>query len=228
MSIKENLDRITEEIRDLERHSLTGEKVTLVAVTKNHGIPSITEAVSWGINNIGENRVQELVSKMDALKDTVKYHMIGSLQTNKVKYIYNRVSLIQSLDRMRLADEIEKRAANSDILVPCLVQVNIGEEETKEGLPFQQVEQFIYDLQEKKHIQIKGLMAILPESDDKVYLRNLFRKMFHLQESIKKEHYYNVSMDILSMGMSGDYQIAIEEGSNMVRIGTKIFGQREY
>lgn len=228
MSIQENLEHITQEIKELESRSLTGEEVTLIAVTKNHGVEAIQQAVKWGIQNIGENRVQELVSKMEILGDCTNYHLIGSLQTNKVKYIYDKVTLIQSLDRMKLAEEIEKRASATETIVPCLVQVNIGEEKSKEGLALSEVEQFIYDLQEKKHLSVKGLMTILPNSEDEVYLRSLFRKMFQLKETIKKEHYTNSSMDILSMGMSGDYKIAIEEGSNMVRIGTKIFGQREY
>ncbi|MDO5714948.1 MAG: YggS family pyridoxal phosphate-dependent enzyme [Tissierellia bacterium] len=228
MSIKDNLEIVLEEIEKAKSHSLTGEDVRLIAVSKNHSIKSILEAHRYGIKDIGENRVQELTSKMEELDVELNYHMIGSLQRNKVKYIYDKVELIHSLDRMRLAREIEKRASRDNLDVNCLVQINIGKEASKEGLDYSQVEQFIYDLESFDHVKIKGLMAILPYSEDEQYLRSLFRKMYKLYEKLKEEGYQNTTMNYLSMGMSGDYKLAIEEGSNMVRIGTKIFGARAY
>ena len=136
--------------------------------------------------------------------------------------------MIQSLDTLKLAKEIDKRAGSDGIEVNCLIQINIGNEEQKSGIAYEDTLKFIYNLMDFKHICIRGLMAIAPNTDDKQYLRRLFRKMFEMKEKIIKENISSVRMDYLSMGMSSDYQIAIEEGSNMVRIGTKIFGKRIY
>lgn len=228
MSVKDNLKFVMEEIEKAKRHSLTNEDVNLIAVTKNHETDVIKEAIDLGITDIGENRVQELKSKIDELGPIVNYHMIGNLQTNKVKYIYNRINMIQSLDTLKLAKEIDKRAGSDGIEVNCLIQINIGNEDQKSGIAYEDTLKFIYNLMDFKHISIRGLMAIAPNTDDKQYLRRLFRKMFEMKEKIIKENISSVRMDYLSMGMSSDYQIAIEEGSNMVRIGTKIFGKRIY
>lgn len=231
MSIKDNLMKLNEEVLELEKHSIANEKVNLIAVTKNHPVEKIKEAISCGVTDIGENRVQELKSKIEILEEDnieVRYHLIGNLQTNKVKYIYNKVSLIQSLDRIKLAREINKRALEDNININCLVQINIGQEESKFGIEYEDAERFIYDLQELNNIKIKGLMAIAPNTPDKNYLRSLFRKMFKLKNKLSEDNYENVNMKYLSMGMSSDYKIAIEEGSNMIRVGTKIFGKREY
>lgn len=228
MSIKDNLNYVLEEIEKAKHHSLTNEDVKLIAVTKNHSIDVIKEAVNLGVTDVGENKVQELTEKINGLGQIVNYHMIGNLQTNKVKYIYNKVSMIQSLDRIKLAEEIEKRASTKNIIVDCLIQINIGSESQKGGIEYDKTLQFIYNLLDFKHISIRGLMAIAPNTEDKKYLRSLFRKMFEMKERIAKENISSVRIDYLSMGMSSDYQIAIEEGSNMVRIGTKIFGQRIY
>lgn len=231
MSIKDNLMKLNEEVLELEKHSIANEKVNLIAVTKNHPVEKIKEAISCGVTDIGENRVQELKSKIEILEEDnieVRYHLIGNLQINKVKYIYNKVSLIQSLDRIKLAREINKRALEDNININCLVQINIGQEESKFGIEYEDAERFIYDLQELNNIKIKGLMAIAPNTPDKNYLRSLFRKMFKLKNKLSEDNYENVNMKYLSMGMSSDYKIAIEEGSNMIRVGTKIFGKREY
>lgn len=226
--MEENLKRVREEIEKSREHSVTGEEVKLIAVTKTHGVDAIEEAIKLGVTDIGENIVQELTEKMDIIGDKVRYHMIGNLQSNKVKYIYRDVALIHSLDRLSLAKEIEKRAEQTDHIVPCLVQVNIGDEASKGGLAYDGVLPFLESILDYEHIKVEGLMAIAPNVEDEAYLRKLFRKMFALKEDIEKRRYEGVHMNHLSMGMSNDFTIAIEEGANMVRVGSRIFGKRHY
>lgn len=222
MSIQENIEKA------LIRSGRKDHKVELIAVTKTVDIPRIQEAISCGIENIGENRVQELVKKIDAFGDKVQYHMIGYLQTNKVKNILGRVKLIHSLDRISLGNELNKRATMQDLVVDVLVQVNVAEEESKSGLKIQEVIPFIEEVLMLENIRIRGLMTIAPFTNDKALLRRIFRTMFNMKEDIIKMNYENLSMDYLSMGMTNDYEIAVEEGSNMVRVGTGIFGKRNY
>ncbi|WP_322627173.1 YggS family pyridoxal phosphate-dependent enzyme [Aedoeadaptatus coxii] len=226
--MEENLKRVREEIEKSREHSVTGEEVKLIAVTKTHGVDAIEEAIKLGVTDIGENKVQELSEKMDIIGDKVRYHMIGNLQSNKVKYIYRDVALIHSLDRLSLAKEIEKRAEQTDHIVPCLVQVNIGDEASKGGLAYDGVLPFLESILDYEHIKVEGLMAIAPNVEDEAYLRKLFRKMFALKEDIERRRYEGVHMNHLSMGMSNDFTIAIEEGANMVRVGSRIFGKRHY
>lgn len=150
------------------------------------------------------------------------------MQTNKVKYIYNKVKLIQSLDRVKLAKEINKRAKKDGIHVDVLVQINIGEEDSKSGIRYEETEKFIYELLEYENINVKGLMAIAPNTEDELLLRKLFEKMDIMFENISDKHYEGVEMKYLSMGMSHDFKLAIEEGSNMIRVGSKLFGNRNY
>lgn len=226
--MEENLKRVREEIEKSREHSVTGEEVKLIAVTKTYGVDAIEEAIKLGVTDIGENKVQELTEKMDIIGDKVRYHMIGNLQSNKVKYIYRDVALIHSLDRLSLAKEIEKRAEQTDHIVPCLVQVNIGDEASKGGLAYDGVLPFLESILDYEHIKVEGLMAIAPNVEDEAYLRKLFRKMFALKEDIERRRYEGVHMNHLSMGMSNDFTIAIEEGANMVRVGSRIFGKRHY
>ena len=226
--MEENLKRVREEIEKSREHSVTGEEVKLIAVTKTHGVDAIEEAIKLGVTDIGENKVQELTEKMDIIGDKVRYHMIGNLQSNKVKYIYRDVALIHSLDCLSLAKEIEKRAEQTDHIVPCLVQVNIGDEASKGGLAYDGVLPFLESILDYEHIKVEGLMAIAPNVEDEAYLRKLFRKMFALKEDIERRRYEGVHMNHLSMGMSNDFTIAIEEGANMVRVGSRIFGKRHY
>ncbi|MDO5037979.1 MAG: YggS family pyridoxal phosphate-dependent enzyme [Tissierellia bacterium] len=226
--LKENLQDVLERIDRASARSISGEKVQLIAVTKTHGLDLINEAISYGVTDIGENKVQELERKKDGLISKVNLHMIGNLQSNKVKYIYKDICLIHSLDRKSLAKEIQKRASQDNIKVHCLVQVNIGREETKGGLAYEKVLPFIESMMDYDHIKIDGLMAMAPHIDDEKALRAYFRKMFDLKELVAKEKFDGVDMTYLSMGMSNDYELAIEEGSNMVRIGSDIFGKRDY
>lgn len=191
-------------------------------------IDRIKEAIEVGITSIGENRTQELEEKFNVLAGKVDFHMIGHLQTNKVKNIIGKTKLIHSLDRISLAEELNKRSMKNNIITDVLIQVNVAEEESKYGLRLNEVLYFIEDILEFTNIRVRGLMTIAPYTDDKALLRKVFRSLFKLSEDIKNRRYDAVSMDYLSMGMSNDFEIAIEEGSNMVRIGSSIFGKRNY
>lgn len=228
MDIKRNLEDVLRKIEIAEKKSISGEKVELIAVTKTHGIDIIKEAIELGVTDIGENKVQEFTTKYEKLGNDVNFHMIGTLQSNKVKYIYDKAKLIHSLDRMSLAKEIEKKAQASNIIVNCLVQVNISNEESKGGVSFSETEKFIEELLDFKNLKIVGLMGIAKNTDDLSEIRSSFRRLYNLKEKIKNQNIEELEMKYLSMGMSSDFEMAIEEGSNMVRIGSSIFGKRDY
>lgn len=216
-----NIERIIDET--------TKNGVQLIAVTKTVDIDRINDAIDCGICHIGENKVQELLSKYDFLKkDNLSIHFIGKLQTNKVKYIIDKVSLIHSVDSLKLAQTIDKHAKTINKIQDILVQINISGEQTKSGIDPADIEMFLMQLSKLSNIKVRGLMCIpSPEvvfGENSVYFNNMY-KMF---VDIKDKKLDNISMDILSMGMSNDYQTAIKCGSNMVRIGTKIFGKRNY
>jgi len=228
ISIKENLEHVNENITNALRRSGRNDSVQLIAVSKTVDTDRIREAISYGVTDIGENKVQELDSKISELGDIVNFHMIGTLQTNKVKYIIDRVKLIHSLDRISLAKELDKRAKQKNIVIDTLIQVNVAKEETKSGFSVEEVIPFIEKAITLDNIKIRGLMTIAPNSEDTNLLRNVFRTLYELKEDIKGRNYKEVNMDFLSMGMTHDYEIAIEEGSNMIRVGTGIFGKRNY
>ena len=219
--IKENLDYIKKRIQ-----VNTKEDVLLLAVTKTVEIDKINYAVENGITDIAENKPQELVKRYEVLKDKVNYHLIGTLQTNKVKYIIDNVSMIHSLDRISLCEEIQKRAKNK---IKCLVQVNISKEDSKHGLFKEEVIPFIIKVsKDYPKIKIMGLMTMAPFFEDNEKTRDVFRDLKNLSIDIKNLNIENVEMKYLSMGMSNDYEIALQEGANIVRIGTAIFGKRNY
>ncbi|WP_165920304.1 YggS family pyridoxal phosphate-dependent enzyme [Tissierella praeacuta] len=229
MSIQGNISIIQENIeKALNRAGREGEKVELIAVTKTVDVDRINGAIGTGISDIGENKVQELEKKYDIIGDKVNYHMIGHLQTNKVKNIIGKTKLVHSLDRISLAKELDKRSRSNDIVTDVLIQVNVAEEESKFGLEVDKVLYFIEEILDFKNIKIRGLMTIAPYTTDTMLLRNVFRTLFNLKENIINRNYNNLSMDYLSMGMTNDYELAIEEGSNIVRIGSAIFGKRNY
>ena len=235
LDLKDNLKKLYEDIEIAKDKSNFNRDVKLIAVSKTHPVEMIDEFNKLGVKDFGENKVQELVSKIEDKRieesfknNELNFHLIGNLQTNKVKYIYNKVKLIQSLDRIKLAKEIDKRAKNDDIIVDCLVQINIGDEDSKFGINYDETEDFIYELLEYKNIKIKGLMAIAPNTEDEFLLRKLFEKMNNKFEEISSKAYEGVEMKYLSMGMSHDFKLAIEEGSNMIRVGSKLFGNRNY
>lgn len=204
------------------------EEITLVAVTKTYPPEVINEAISQGVADIGENKVQEILEKYDSVKP-VRWHLIGHLQSNKVKYIIDKVCMIHSVDSIRLMDEIERQAElrsveNMDILI----QVNISGEESKFGINPEELEEFFDHAEELKHVKIRGLMTILPKDCDNVTKKLLFCNINKIFLDNKHKTYHNISMDVLSMGMSGDFETAVECGSTMVRVGSKIFGERNY
>lgn len=202
------------------------EDITIIAVTKTVDTDRITKAIDCGLTELGENRVQELCDKYNIIDKKCSWHLIGHLQTNKVKYIMDKVSLIHSLDRLELAREIQNRAQKLERIAEVLVQVNIAEEESKFGMCKEQVMEFIKTVSIFPNIRIKGLMTIAPLAENPEDIRWVFREAKKLLIDIKAENIDNISMDYLSMGMSGDFETAIEEGSNVVRVGTAIFGKR--
>ena len=193
----------------------------LVAVSKTKSNEEIIEVYNLGIRDFGENYVQELISKMDSLPSDIKWHMIGHLQTNKVKDLIKRnIFLIESVDSLKVAKEINKEAIKNNKIINILIEVNIANESNKTGCSLFELDSLINEVRNLSNINLLGLMAIAPHTDDIDLIRKLFRKM----NELKKEY----NLKLLSMGMSNDYKIAVEEGSNIVRIGTKIFGERNY
>lgn len=229
-TIRENLESIKLNIKESANNvNRSCEEITLLAVTKTVDVDKILESIEYGVTDIGENKPQELARKYDIIGDKVRWHLIGTLQTNKVKYIIDKVHMIHSLDRESLCEEIQKRAEKIDKIIDCLVQVNISKEDTKHGLYVEEVIDFIQNISKKyANIRVKGLMTMAPFSEDEDKVRSVFKSLKNLSLDIQKLNIPNVSMKYLSMGMSNDYKIAIEEGSNIVRVGTSIYGERNY
>ena len=229
MSIKSNIEYIQElKGKAAVKSGRKPEDVLLVAVTKLHGPDEMNEAIDAGITDIGENKVQEILDKYDRVKP-VRWHLIGHLQTNKVKYIIDKVSMIHSVDSMKLAKEIDKRAAQHDLVMDILVQVNSAEEESKFGITTAETDQLIADIAEQcPNIRIKGLMCIAPFEDDPEDVREYFAEVKKLYDKYVNNKTDRVDFEYLSMGMTHDFSVAIEEGSNLIRVGTAIFGYRDY
>lgn len=227
--IKDNLNEVKDRIAQAAiRSGRQPEDITLVAVTKTLSLEVINAAMALGITDIGENKVQEVMDKYDHVLNEPKWHLIGHLQTNKVKYIVDKVSLIHSVDSLRLAEEISKRSEKAERIMDILIQINVAEEATKFGIQRDEVFELVESISELPNLRIKGLMTIAPNTDDLNALRIYFAEMKDIFETLKKTMYNKTDMTYLSMGMSNDYEIAIEEGANMVRIGTGIFGARDY
>lgn len=218
MSVEENI---------IEVKTTIPKDVTLIAVSKTKPIEAIEGAYRIGIRDFGENKVQELVDKYDKLPKDIRWHLIGHLQRNKVKYIVGKVHLIHSLDGIKLLDEIERQYKASDITAQALIQINIGKEESKTGVYLENLEELLEACEGCNHLKIKGLMAIIPQGSEE-RCRDYFKQMKNIFNEIKKRKFNNIAMEVLSMGMTSDYEIAVEEGSNMVRIGSGIFGKRNY
>ena len=229
MSIKSNIEYIQElKGKAAVKSGRKPEDVLLVAVTKLHGPDEMNEAIDAGITDIGENKVQEILDKYDRVKP-VRWHLIGHLQTNKVKYIIDKVSMIHSVDSMKLAKEIDKRAAQHDLVMDILVQVNSAEEESKFGITTAETDQLIADIAEQcPNIRIKGLMCIAPFEDDPEDVREYFAEVKKIYDKYVNNKTDRVDFEYLSMGMTHDFSVAIEEGSNLIRVGTAIFGYRDY
>ena len=227
--LKENLEQVETRISEAcKRSGRKREEVTLIAVSKTKPIEVLQEAYDLGTRVFGENKVQELDHKIPALPEDISWHMIGHLQRNKVKYIVGKVSLIHSVDSLRLAEEINKEAIKKDVIVPILIEVNAAEEESKFGVRINETIDLVKQVSKLPNVSIKGLMTIAPYVVDSEDNRRFFRKIKDLSVDIANENIDNVSMEILSMGMTGDFEVAIEEGATMVRVGTGIFGERDY
>ncbi|MDD6193697.1 MAG: YggS family pyridoxal phosphate-dependent enzyme [Lachnospiraceae bacterium] len=227
--LKENLQQVEKNIQmACERAGRDRSEVTLIAVSKTKPVKDLMEIYDAGIRTFGENKVQEMCDKMEEMPADVKWHMIGHLQRNKVKYIVDKVALIHSVDSFRLAEEINIQAKKRGIVVPILVEVNIAEEETKYGVTREDAIELVKQIATLDGLHIKGLMTIAPYVVDSEENRPFFRKIKDLSVDIMKQNIDNVCMDVISMGMTGDYQVAIEEGATMVRVGTGIFGKRDY
>ena len=227
--IKENLISVENEIREAcMRAGRRSEDVTLIAVSKTKPVSDLEEAYALGVRVFGENKVQELADKYEVLPKDIEWHMIGHLQRNKVKYIIDKVALIHSVDSLRLAETIEKEAAKRNITVNILIEVNVAREESKFGLMPEELEEFIAKISDFSHIRVKGLMTIAPFVADSEENRVIFQRLHKLSVDIETKNVDNITMRVLSMGMTNDYAVAIEEGATMVRVGTGIFGARSY
>ena len=226
--IKEQYLKTKEQVEQAQAKSPYGQDVCLVAVSKTHPIPDLMEAYEAGARDFGENKVQELTEKIPQMPSDVRWHMIGHLQRNKVKYIVGKVFLIHSVDSLRLAEEIDKESQKAGVISDILIQVNISHEETKFGSDKEEAIQLVREASKLSNIRIKGLMTIAPYTLDAEENRAYFSALKNLSIDIKALNIDNISMDFLSMGMSGDFIVAIEEGANLVRVGTNIFGARDY
>ena len=204
------------------------EDILSLAVSKTIDVPRIKQAVDCGLKELGENRVQEILEKYDTMGKDVCWHLIGHLQTNKVKYIINKVKMIHSVESIKLAEEIDKRAKQSNVIMDILVEVNIADEQSKFGVTPKETLSFIKNIAFLDNIRIKGLMTVAPFVDNPEENRDCFRRMRQLLVDINAEKIDNVNMNVLSMGMSNDFEVAIEEGATIVRVGTNIFGKRVY
>lgn len=229
-TIKSNMDIIKNRIENsCEIANRKKEDVKLIVVTKTVDVDVVKEAINCGATDVGENKPQELARKFDEIGDKVRWHLIGSLQTNKVKYIIDKVYMIHSIDRLSLCEEIQKRAEKIEKQVNCLIQVNISKEESKHGILEEDAIDFIKDIAKNyPNIRVKGLMTMAPNTEDKELVRSVFRSLKDLSIKIHNENIKGVSMNELSMGMSNDFEIAVQQGATFVRVGTSIFGQRNY
>ena len=227
--LKENLANVEKNIEQACKNAgRSRDEVTLIAVSKTKPVEMLQEIYDENIRDFGENKVQELCSKMEQLPSDIRWHMIGHLQRNKVKYIVGKVELIHSVDTYRLAEEINIQAKKQNVIVPILVEVNIAHEESKFGISAEDAILLVEEICKLENIRIKGLMTIAPYVENPEDNRLYFRKIKQLSVDITNKNIDNVFMEILSMGMTGDYMVAIEEGATMVRVGTGIFGERNY
>jgi len=227
--IKENIQLVKENIvRAASKKGRNPDDITLIAVSKTMPVEDLMEAYNAGTRVFGENKVQELCEKYEVMPKDIRWHMIGHLQTNKVKYIVDKVELIHSVDSMKLAEQIEKEAEKKNVDVDILVEVNVAEEDTKFGTTTDAAMKLVEEISALKRVHIKGLMTIAPYTENPEENRKYFAKLKQLSVDIMKKNTDNISMSVLSMGMTGDYTVAVEEGATLVRVGTGIFGVRNY
>ena len=227
--VKENLQKVERRIEEAcKRAGRSRDEVTLIAVSKTKPVEMIREAMDGGIEDFGENKVQEMCGKMEEIKEPLRWHLIGHLQRNKVKYVVGKAFLIHSVDSLRLAEEIQKEAEKKNVVCPILVEINIGEEESKSGIKKEEAIELVKQISALSRVRIKGLMCVPPATPDPENSRGYFRRMKQLREEIQKLELPGVEMKELSMGMTGDFEVAVEEGATYVRVGTAIFGERNY
>ena len=225
--IKEHLTEVKERIEQAGiRSGRNPGEVTLIAVSKTKPVPMLEEAYAAGARDFGENKVQEIAAKKPELPEDIRWHMIGHLQRNKVGQVLGKAVLIHSVDSLRLARQIETDAAKTGLDVDILLEVNVAREESKYGFMLEEVEDAIMTIKDFPHVHIKGLMTIAPFVENPEENRGIFKKLFEFAVDIDKKNIDNVTMGVLSMGMTGDYEVAVEEGATMVRVGTGIFGVR--
>lgn len=227
--ISKNLDEVEQRIQKAcERAKRKRDEVTLIAVSKTKPVEMLKEAQRWGAVNFGENKVQELCDKIPQFDKELSWHMIGHLQRNKVKQLVGKVALIHSVDSIRLAQQIQEDSKKAGVLTQILVEVNVAQEESKYGLFIKDVIPFLEEIKNYENIKVRGLMTIAPYVENPEKNRIHFQNLHKLKVDIAQKNIDNINMDILSMGMTGDYEVAIEEGATMVRVGTGIFGERNY
>ncbi|MDE7340574.1 MAG: YggS family pyridoxal phosphate-dependent enzyme [Lachnospiraceae bacterium] len=227
--IRENIERVKENIRiACEKSGRKTEDVALIAVSKTKPVSMLQEAYECGCRDFGENKVQELVEKWEQMPKDIRWHMIGHLQRNKVKYIVDKVYMIHSVDSLRLAEEISKEAGKKGVTVSILIEINVAEEETKFGTTCEEAVQLVEEIARLPHLVIKGLMTIAPYVENAEENKQYFEKLRQIYVDINHKNIDNVYMAELSMGMTGDYETAIAEGATYVRVGTGIFGERFY
>lgn len=225
--VKENLAKTEERIKAAcERSGRKPDSVTLIAVSKTKPVRLIEEAYEYGIRQFGENKAQEMKEKYDVLPKNISWHFIGHLQTNKIKYVVGRACLIHSVDSLHLAEEIEAYCEKKGLDADVLIEVNVAKEATKSGISLEETEELVKSTAKLPHVHVKGLMTIAPFVENAENNRMIFRALKDLSVDISRKNIDNVSMDILSMGMTNDYEVAIEEGATHVRVGTAIFGER--
>lgn len=224
-----NLQKVESNIQEAcKKANRNRDEITLIAVSKTKPVSMLKDAYELGVRSFGENKVQELCEKYTQLPEDINWHLIGHLQTNKVKNIVGKATLIHSVDSLRLAEAIEKEAAKRDITVDILIEVNVAEEESKFGFKMEEVLPAIETISTFAHVKIKGLMTIAPFVENPEENRSVFASLQKLSVDIANKNIDNVNVGILSMGMTNDYQVAIEEGATMIRVGTGIFGERDY
>lgn len=227
--IVDQLQIVKNEIAEAcKRSGRDPKEVTLIAVSKTKPVSMIEEAIEAGQTVFGENKVQELCSKYEVLPKNLSWHLIGHLQRNKVKYIADKAALIHSVDSLRLAQTIDQEGKKHNRVIPILIEVNVAGEDTKFGVSVEEALPLIEKISVLPNIQVKGLMTIAPFVENPEENRSVFRRLKQLSVDIGDKNMNNVYMDILSMGMTNDYQVAVEEGATMVRVGTGIFGERDY
>lgn len=225
--IENNLKEVSDRIgAACKRAGRSREDVTLVAVSKTKPVSMLMEAYAAGVRDFGENRVQEILEKAPLMPDDIRWHMIGHLQTNKVRQVIDRVVLIHSVDSVALARQIEKEAAKRNLVVHILLEVNVAGEESKFGFSVDEAEEAAVQIAKFAHVRIDGLMTIAPFVENSEENRDVFQKLFQLSVDIKRKNIDNVKMDVLSMGMTGDFEEAVEEGASVIRVGAGIFGAR--